>query len=101
MSVVEVLVLAQHDHQVPLVPDQGLVFRSYAAAACHAARTASVCSGVGCVLEPLEMRAVMGTRRSWVSMSSKAGSVLAWYQGWARRRAVMRPGLWPCRACQV
>jgi len=34
-------------------------------------------------------------------MSSKAGSVLAGYQGWACRRAVMRAGLWPCRAYQV
>jgi DDE superfamily endonuclease len=33
-------------------------------------------------------------------MSSKAGSVLAGYQGWAWRRAVMRAGLWPCRAYQ-
>ncbi len=75
-----------------------LVFRSYAAAACHAASTALVCSGVGCAPEPLEMRAVIRTRRSWVSMSSKAGSVLAWYQGWAWRRAVMSARWWPCRA---
>ena len=34
-------------------------------------------------------------------MSSKAGSVLAWYQGWAWRRAVMRAGWWPWRAYQV
>ena len=34
-------------------------------------------------------------------MSSKAGSVLAGYQGWAWRRAVMRAGLWPCRAYQM
>src|SRR5271169_5692174 len=78
-----------------------LMFRSYAAAACHAARTAMVCSGVGCAPDPVEMRAAMRTRRSWVSMSSKAGSVLARYQGWAWRRVVMRAGLWPCRAYQV
>jgi hypothetical protein len=34
-------------------------------------------------------------------MSSKAGSVLAWYQGWAARRAVMSAGSWPWRAYQV
>src|SRR6266567_4028291 len=68
-----------------------LEFRSYAAAACHAARTALVCSGVGSASEPLEMRAVIRTRRSWVSMSSKAGSVLAGYQGWAWLRAAPAP----------
>ena len=77
------------------------MFRGYAAAACHAARTALVCSGVGRAAEPLEMRAAIRTRRSWVSMSSKAGSVLAGYQGCAWRRAMMRAGLWPCRAYQV
>jgi hypothetical protein len=50
-----------------------LVFRGYAAAACHAARTALVCSGVGFAPEPLEMRAVIRARRSWVSMSWKGG----------------------------
>src|SRR5215470_5472862 len=59
-----------------------LVFRSYAAAACQAASTCWVCSGVGCALEPAEMRAAIMVRRSWVSMSSKAGSVLVVYQGW-------------------
>jgi hypothetical protein len=34
-------------------------------------------------------------------MSSKAGSVLAWYQGWAWRRAVTAARWWPCRAYQV
>src|SRR5215469_9426170 len=78
-----------------------LLFRSYAAAACQAARTARVCEGVGVAAEPLAIRAVMRVRRSLVSMSSKAGSVLAGYQGWAVRRAVMSAGSWPCRAYQV
>jgi hypothetical protein len=60
-----------------------------------------VCPGVGCAAEPAEMRAVIMTRRSWVSMSSKAGWVLAWYQGWAWRRAVMTAGSWPWRAYQM
>ena len=34
-------------------------------------------------------------------MSSKAGSVLAWYQGWAWRRAAMPARWWPCRAYQM
>ena len=34
-------------------------------------------------------------------MSSKAGSVLAWYQGWAWRRAVMPARWWPRWAYQV
>ena len=34
-----------------------LVFRSYAAAACQAARTAVICSGSGLAGEPPEMRA--------------------------------------------
>ena len=34
-------------------------------------------------------------------MSSRAGSVLAWYRGWAWRRAVMLARWWPCRAYQV
>jgi len=57
-----------------------------------------VCSGVGLAAEPLEIRTAIRTRRSWVSMSSKAGSVLPWYQGWAWRRAVMPARWWPCRA---
>ncbi len=47
------------------------------------------------------MRAVIMVRRSWVSMSSKAGSVLVRYQGWAWRRAVMAAGSWPWRAYQM
>ena len=94
------MTLAPNDHIVVAsespfgAPDAVvLMFRSYAAAACHAARTALVCSGVGRAAEPLEMRAAIRTRRSWVSMSSKAGSVLAGYQGSAWRRAAMRAGL--------
>src|ERR1700761_2508406 len=78
-----------------------LVFRSYAAAACQAARTSLVCPGVGCAPGPLEIRAAIRVRRSWVSMSSKAGSVLAWYQGWAWRRAAGPARWWPCRAYQM
>src|SRR5215471_9591678 len=78
-----------------------LVFRSYAAAACQAASTCWVCSGVGSALEPAEIRAAIMVRRSWVSMSSKAGSVLVRYQGWSRRRAARVCRGWPCRAYQV
>jgi len=34
-------------------------------------------------------------------MSSKAGSVLAWYQGWSWRRVAMSAGSWPWRAYQM
>ncbi len=47
------------------------------------------------------MRAAIMVRRSWVSMSSKAGSVLVAYQGWSWRRAVTAWRGWPCRAYQV
>jgi hypothetical protein len=47
------------------------------------------------------MRAQIRVRRSVVSMSSKAGSVLVVYQGWAWRRLVMLAGSWPCRAYQA
>src|SRR5215831_16535777 len=78
-----------------------LVFRSYAAAACQAASTCWVCSGVGSALEPAEIRAAIMVRRSWVSMSSKAGSALVVYQGWSWRRAARVCRVWPCRAYQV
>jgi hypothetical protein len=47
------------------------------------------------------MRAQIMTRRSLVSMSSKAGSRLEVYQGSAARRAAMPAGSWPCRAYQM
>jgi hypothetical protein len=47
------------------------------------------------------MRAAIMVRRSSVSMSSKAGSVLVAYQGWSWRRAVAACRGWPCRAYQV
>jgi hypothetical protein len=34
-------------------------------------------------------------RQSLMSMSSKAGSVLVWYQGWAARRSSASAGSWP------
>src|SRR5512132_1006492 len=34
-------------------------------------------------------------------MSSKDGSVLVWYHGWASRRARASSGWWPCRAYQT
>jgi hypothetical protein len=43
----------------------------------------------------------MRARRRLVSMSSKAGSVLAVYQGWSWRRRVMAAGSWPWRAYQM
>ncbi len=48
---------------------------------------------LGCrgVLRVRGILAVIMTRRSLVSMSSKAGSVLDWQQGWkARQRAMPR-----------
>src|SRR5215469_2338741 len=78
-----------------------LQFRGYAAAAFQAARTACIWLVVGWPGCPADIRAVIRARRSLVSMSSKAGSVLAVYQGWSWRRAVMSAGSWPCRAYQM
>src|SRR5215469_15168927 len=78
-----------------------LQFRGYAAAAFQAARTACIWLVVGWPGCPADIRAVIRARRSLVSMSSKAGSVLAVYQGWAVRRAVMSAAWWPWRAYQV
>src|SRR6266496_4466194 len=57
--------------------------------------------GLGVRWNPAEMRAAIMVRRSWMSMSSKAGSVLVAYQGWSWRRAVTACRGWPCRAYQV
>ena len=64
-------------------------FRDQAAAAAQAAVTERISSLVGWPGVAAENRAAMRVRRSLISMSSKAGSVLSPYQGWSSRRASM------------
>ena len=74
---------------------------TYAAAASQAASTAWTCSSVGWAGRVPENRAAIRVRRSLVSMSSNAGSVLVRYQGCAARRSSMSAGSWRCRAYQM
>ena len=64
-------------------------FGDQAAAAAQAEVTARISSVVGWAGTAAENRAAMRVRRSLISMSSKAGSVLSPYHGWSSRRASM------------
>src|SRR5262249_12517903 len=69
-------------------PTRYLVFPTSAAAAAQASASSRNISGSGWPGRMAENRAAIRVLRSLVSMSSKEGSVLAWYQGSATLRAV-------------